>query len=82
MWICRIPASLDYRDRRLRSPRTRGTGDDCLILVLQYRVHESESHAVIAFSRTCNIALDDGGGAAGRPLGVRLEACRARVVHC
>ena len=55
-----------------------GTGDDCLVLVLQYRVHKSESHAVVAFSRTCDIALDDCGRVAGRPLGVRIETCRAR----
>ena len=49
-----------------------------LVLVLQYRVHKSESHAVVAFFRTCDIALDDCERAAGRPLGVRLETCRAR----
>ena len=59
-------------------PGRGGTGDDCLVLVLQYRVHKSECHAVVAFSRTCDIALDDCGRAAGRPLGVRLETCRAR----
>ena len=32
-------------------PRRGETGDDCLVLVLQYLVHETESHAVVAFSR-------------------------------
>ena len=59
-------------------PGRGGTGDDCLALVLQFCVHKSESHAVVAFSRTCDIAIDDCGRAVGRPLGVRLETCRAR----
>ena len=59
-------------------PGRGGTGDDCLVLVLQYRVHKSDCHAVIAFSRTCNLALDDCRHVAGRPLGVSLGTCHAR----
>ena len=59
-------------------PGRGGTGDDCLVLVLQYRVHKSDSHAVIAFSRTCNLALDDCRRVAGRPLSVSLGTCRAQ----
>ena len=51
-------------------PGRGGTGDDCLVLVLQYRVHKTESHAVVDFSRTGDIALSDCGRAAGRPLGI------------
>ena len=56
-------------------PGRGGTGDDCLVLVLQYCVHKSDFHAVIAFSRTCNLALDDCRRVTGRLLG---GTCRAR----
>ena len=54
------------------------TGDDCLVLVPQCRVHKSDCHAVIAFSRTCSLALEDCRRVAGRPLGVSQGTCRAR----
>ena len=46
------------------------TGDDCLVLVPQCRVHGAESHAVVAFFLTYDITLSDCGSAARRPLGV------------
>ena len=59
------------------SPDAERQWDD-LVLVLQWRVNKSDCHAVIAFSRTCNLALYDCRRVAGRPLGVSLGTCRAR----
>ena len=44
---CRISASLVDCGSRPRSPGRGETGDDCLVLVLQCRVHGAESHAVV-----------------------------------
>ena len=52
--------------------------DDCLVSVLQCRVHKSDCHAVVAFPRSCSLALDDCRRVAGRPIGVSLGTCRAR----
>ena len=74
-WACMISASLDHRDSRPQSPRTRGDG--WTAASLQY-ISDVRINLIVAFFATCSLAPDNCRRVAGWQIRVSLGACRAR----
>ena len=76
LYLCRISASLDHRDSRPQSPRTRWDGWTAASLqyISDVRIYKCQSPRGRGLFRTCSLAPDDCRRDAGWQIRVSLGA--------